>query len=121
MFVFKNNTFHVTRGDIGLITVTVKSDLVKDLSGSDITFGVYRKNELDSDPVIWAQDSFAENSNSVTLNIYANPDDIENPDGNREEYWYEIKIGPANTVLGCDETGPKLFYIYPSGKPVIPI
>ena len=114
MFIFKNNTFHVTRGDSGSITIAYKDG--SNLPHSTLTFGVYRKNELDSDPVIWVEEDLPGDTNSITLDIYANPDKIENPDGDKEEYWYELKLGLLNTVLGYDETGAKLFYLYPSGK-----
>ena len=50
MFKIVNNTFHVTRGDSGVITVKFKDGSVLP-EGSDVTFGVYRKNELDAEPV----------------------------------------------------------------------
>lgn len=114
MFKFQNNTFHVTRGDSGSITIAYKDGA--NLPSSTLTFGVYRKNELDSDPVIWVEDSLPGDTNSYTLNIYTDPNKLENPTNGKEEYWYELKIGPDNTVLGYDETGAKIFYLYPSGK-----
>ena len=41
---------------------------------------------------------------------------MDNPENDRDEYWYELKIGPTNTVLGYDEQGAKIFYLYPTGK-----
>ena len=114
MFKFQNNTFHVTRGDSGSITIAYKNGAT--LPASTLTFGVYRKNELDSDPVIWVEESLTGDLDSYTLNIFTDPNELENPTNGREEYWYELKLGPDNTVLGYDETGAKIFYLYPSGK-----
>lgn len=116
MFKIVNNTFHVTRGDFGTITVKFKDGSVLP-EGSDVTFGVYRKNELDSEPVIWKKKSIPSGATSIDLLIdtYGNSD-IENPENGREEYWYELKIGPVYTALGYDENGPKIFYLYPTGR-----
>ena len=121
MFKIVNNTFHVTRGDSGVITVKFKDGLTLP-EGSDVTFGVYRKNELDTEPVLWALQTISSNKTSVRLIIDSSDTfNMENPENGREEYWYELKIGPDNTVLGYDETGPKIFYLYPSGKIFEPI
>ena len=119
MFKIVNNTFHVTRGDFGVITVKFKDGSTLP-EGSDVTFGVYRKNELDTEPVLWALQTISPNETSVDLYIDGTFN-MENPENGREEYWYELKIGPDNTVLGYDETGPKIFYLYPSGKITEPI
>lgn len=119
MFKIVNNTFHVTRGDSGVITVKFKDGSVLP-EGSDVTFGVYRKNELDAEPVLWELKTISSNETSVDLYI-SNTFDMENPENGREEYWYELKIGPLYTALGYDETGPKIFYLYPSGKITEPI
>ena len=119
MFKIVNNTFHVTRGDSGVITVKFKDGSVLP-EGSDVTFGVYRKNELDAEPVLWELKTIASNKRSIHLYI-SNTFEMENPENGREEYWYELKIGPEFTALGYDETGPKIFYLYPSGKIIEPI
>lgn len=121
MFKIVNNTFHVTRGDFGVITVKFKDGSVLP-EGADVSFGVYRKNELDSEPVIWASQSVSSGETSINLSISSSQTfDMENPENGREEYWYELKIGPEFTVLGYDETGPKIFYLYPSGKAFEPL
>lgn len=121
MFKIVNNTFHVTKGDFGVIKVKYKDDSVLP-EGSDVTFGVYRKNELDAEPVLFVRKPISSGETSVTLFINSdNTFDMENPENGKEEYWYELKIGPDNTVLGYDETGPKIFYLYPSGKGIEPI
>lgn len=119
MFKIVNNTFHVTRGDSGVITVKFKDGSTLP-EGADVTFGVYKKNELDAEPVLWELQTISSNETSIDLYIN-NTFDMENPENGREEYWYELKIGPLYTVLGYDETGPKIFYLYPSGKAFEPI
>lgn len=116
MFKLTNNTFHVTRGDSGYITVEYKDGSTLP-AGSLVTFGVYRKNELDAQPVLWADDELP--SGVTSFNLFVSSDQtfgMENPENGREEYWYELKVGADRTVLGYDETGAKIFYLYPTGQ-----
>jgi hypothetical protein len=32
------------------------------------------------------------------------------------EYWYEIQLNYYQTIVGYDESGPKLFMLYPEGE-----
>lgn len=114
MFKFTNNTFHVTRGDSGSITIAYKDGSV--LPGT-ICFRVYGKEELNSDPIINKEIEIGSGTTSYDLIIESGDTmQMDNPENEREEYWYELKIGPTNTVLGYDETGAKIFYLYPTGK-----
>lgn len=115
MFKFQNNTFHVTRGDRGSFTIAYRdgSNLPE---GATVSFRVYRREELDSDPVIFLDDDIPANAKSFDIEVWANPEKFDNPENDREEYWYELKVGLENTVLGYDETGAKIFYLYPTGK-----
>jgi hypothetical protein len=115
MFKFTNNTFHVTRGDKGSITIAYADGA--ELPGT-ICFRVYEKDGLDSKPIINKEIEIDDNLTSYEL-VLTSEDTykFDNPSGSdKEEYWYELKLGPDNTVLGCDERGPKIFYIYPTGK-----
>ena len=115
MFKFTNNTFHVTRGDSGSITIAYKDGSI--LPSSTILFRVYEKNGFDGDPILEQIGTPAGNTSSFVLDINSEKTmKFANPVGDKDEYWYELKIGPDNTVLGYDETGAKRFYIYPSGK-----
>lgn len=114
MFKFQNNTFHVTRGDSGSITIAYKDGSA--LPGT-ICFRVYGKEELNSDPIINKEIEIESGTTSYDLIIESGDTmKMDNPENEREEYWYELKIGPTNTVLGYDETGAKIFYLYPTGK-----
>ena len=117
MFKFTNNTFHVTRGDSGSITIAYK-DGTNLPAGAPVCFRVYKKDELDSDPVIDKTVSIGNNDTSITIELESEDTTakMENPENGKEEYWYELKVGASNTVLGYDETGAKIFYLYPSGK-----
>ena len=114
MFKFTNNTFHVTRGDSGSITIAYKDGSVLP---NTICFRVYGKDDLNSDPIINKELAIDSGSTSYDLYIYGEDTmQMENPENGKEEYWYELKIGPTNTVLGYDEQGAKIFYLYPTGK-----
>lgn len=116
MFKIVNNTFHVTKGDAGTITIKWKDGSILP-EGSSVIFSVYRKNELDSQPVLWEKKDIPSGVTSIDLYISSyDTDDLENPENGREEYWYELKVGPDYTAIGYDENGPKIFYLYPTGQ-----
>lgn len=115
MFKFTNNTFHVTRGDSGSVTIEYQDG--SNLPASTILFRVYEKDGLDAEPKINIEDNLPGDTNSYILEIPGYETmKLDNPVGEKDEYWYELKIGLENTVLGYDETGAKLFYVYPTGK-----
>jgi hypothetical protein len=115
MFKFKNNAFHVTRGDSGTISIAYEDGSL--LPSSTICFRVYEKDGFDSDPIINIEESLSGNAQFHSLYIDSSQTmKFENPIGDKDEYWYELKLGPDKTVLGYDETGAKIFYVYPTGK-----
>ena len=119
MFKFTNNTFHVTRGDIGSITVKYNNGAVLNNSdiSTDLIFKKYEKDELNASPKVYKTTSVVPKATEVTLILDSDDTNaLPNPENGKEEYWYELKIGPGKTVLGYDETGAKIFYLYPSGK-----
>lgn len=113
MFKFKNNTFHVTRGDTGTIHFSYKDGSV--LPESDLIFKIYEKDALDSNPLLEKKVAINANATSVDLTLYSEETMIGDIENERVEYWYEIKLGPDNTILGYDENKAKIFYLYPSG------
>jgi hypothetical protein len=116
MFKFTNNTFHVTRGDSGSVTISYQDGSVLP-AGATLMFRVYEQNGFDSDPIIDLAQDLEEGLTSYELVIDGEETSkFDNPAGEKEAYWYELKIGPDNTVLGYDETGAKIFYVYPTGK-----
>ena len=115
MFKFTNNTFHVTRGDSGSITIAYQDGSL--LPANTLIFRVYEQNGFDSDPIINIVKNITGNSTTFTIDVDASETiKFDNPDRDKDEYWYELKLGPDNTVLGYDETGAKIFYVYPTGK-----
>lgn len=114
MFKFTNNTFHVTNGDEGSITFSSKDG--SNLTGQ-LVFRIYEKNGFDSQPKYNKEFTLPGDTSSyvLTFNSSDTYDNFENPINGKEEYWYELKIG-GKTVLGYDETGAKIFYLYPTGQ-----
>lgn len=113
MFKFKNNTFYVTRGDGGKITFSYKDG--SNLPNTDFIFRVYEKNGFDSAPLI-NESAPTNGETSVTLELFSEHTSLGSIENEIVEYWYEMKLGPENTILGFDESGAKIFYLYPSGK-----
>lgn len=115
MFKFVNKTFHVTRGDSGTISIAYADG--SSLPASTLCFRVYAKDGFDSDPIINIEESLSGSSHLHTLYVDSSQTmKFENPTTDKDEYWYELKLGPDKTVLGYDETGAKIFYVYPTGK-----
>lgn len=114
MFKFQNNTFHVTRGDRG--SITFSSSDGSNLKGI-LLFRVYRKEELNSQPVLNKEIELDNTAPSYVLNIDSidTLNEFANPENERDEYWYELKVD-EQTILGYDETGAKIFYLYPTGQ-----
>ena len=105
MFKIVNNTFHVTRGDSGVITVKFKDGSTLP-EGADVTFAVYRKNELDAEPVLFVRKPISSGETSVILLINSSDTfDIENPENGREECYKDkfINIFP-NTSNNCNNS-----------------
>lgn len=114
-------TISITRGDALTIPIRIKtsSDPITYHTfsvGDVIDFSVYGKKKLNEPPVI--QKSVEVTEETDTVYILLDPSDTRIGDclNVPVEYWYEIELNNIQTILGYDESGAKLFILYPEGS-----
>ena len=116
MFKIINKTFHVSRGDSGTVNLRLKNTTFR--PEDDVVFKIYEVQGLDSAPIIEVHASVEEESD--TINIELNGEEHTNfGDLGNEivDYWYEIAVNEDRTIIGFDESGAKIFKLYPTGEP----
>ncbi len=113
MFKIVNKTFHVSRGDSGTVNLKLKNTTFR--PEDDVVFRIYEVQGLDSDPIIEVHASVEEESD--TVNISLNGEDTNFGDLGNEilDFWYEIAVNEDRTIIGFDESGAKIFKLYPTG------
>lgn len=120
MFVVNDNlSIFLTRGDIATIEVSAKSNDsdYQFLSGDVVRLRIFEKGHHDS--VVLQKDVTVETETSV-VSIFLSRDDtklgglINKP----LDFWYEIELNPdtmPQTIVGYDNSGPKVFRLFPEG------
>lgn len=126
MFKIEDNNIHLTRGDIATIEIRTKDES----TGEDYKFKtedvvrlkVYEKK--DHSNVVLQKDVKIQEGETTAVDMFLSMEDtkiggiINKP----KEYWYEIELNPetaSQTIIGYDEeTGAKLFVLYPEGGDV---
>ena len=123
MFVIdKDNTIHLTRGDIATIEIRTTKDGEEYIftTGDVVRLKVVEKKNysnvvLQKDVVINGEttvvDMFLDNNDTTIGDV------INKPKG----YWYEVELNPdtaPQTIIGHDEYGAKVFKLYPEGSDV---
>lgn len=118
----EDKSISVTRGDVAHISfganrrdgspyTFVKEDIVR--------FKVIEKNRCDK--VLLKKDvSAQEESTSVLIVLESSETRLGGIINKPVEYWYEIELNPdtprAQTIIGYDKFGPKIFRLYPEGS-----
>lgn len=113
MFKIVNKTFHVSRGDSGTVNLKLKNTTFR--VEDDVVFRIYEVQGLDEAPIIEVHTSVEEESD--TANIFLSGEDTNFGDLGNEivDYWYEIAVNEDRTIIGFDESGAKIFKLYPTG------
>lgn len=116
----KPKTFHVTRGDYGIIEISAKNDDKTDYEfqiNDVIRFGIFEKNDMNK--IIMQKDlTVTEISTKVDFEFNKEDTTIGGIISKPVDYWYEIQLNPNSnpqTIVGYDEDGAKIFRIYPEG------
>lgn len=118
----ETKTISVTRGDAAHISFGanrrdgspykfVKDDIVR--------LKIYEKNYCGK--VVLKKDvSPTEESTSVNIVLDSSETRLCGVISKPVDYWYEISLNPdtprAQTIIGYDESGPKIFRLYPEGR-----
>lgn len=115
-----NDVIHINRGNRLLFDYTI------DNNGSDyvfesediVTFSVYRKLEMDDEPVVNKNFAPEVGTTMVSIDIPNEEMRIGEPINQPEEYWYQIRLN-EDVVSGYNSSGPKKLILYPEGKRIV--
>ena len=115
-----DSSIYLTRGDIAIIEVsanTVDDEEYKFMPGDVLRINVVEKKKCNS--VVLSKDVIV-NSETPTVDIHLERKDTRIGDTIHKprDYWYEIVLNPdtaAQTLVGYDSDGPKVFRLYPEG------
>ena len=124
MFKINGHTILLTRGDECTITLKVRpvdtgsNEEYAFKPGDLIAFGVYSKKGLDSPPLLLKEIAIEENTNIVNISLESSETKLGLMLNKPIEYWYEIQLNYKQTILGYDESGPKVLMLYPEGDDV---
>ena len=125
MFRIDNDmTIHITRGDIGVIEVSMEKDgneLYTFVPGDLVRFRVYPKKHHES--TVLAKDVLID-SETQFVDFVLERDDTKLGEiiNKPATYWYEVELNPdtsPQTFIGYDTNGPKLFMLYPEGGDIV--
>lgn len=122
MFKIDSNTkqISITRGDVASIDVTATNETNGNHIfnvGDIVRFNVIKKKECNC-IVLSKEVVVEEETTSVKINLTSQDTKIGEVINKPVEYWYEIEINPeteCNTIIGYDESGAKIFKLYPEG------
>ena len=122
MFKIANDkTIHLTRGDIANICIGASSASGVEYTfniGDVVRFRVMEKSHCD-DILIQKDITQVETSNTITLSLTKDDTKIGDIINKPVDYWYEIELNPETnpqTLIGYDESGPKILRLYPEGS-----
>ena len=115
MFKIVNKTFHVSRGDSGTINLKLKNTTFR--PEDDVVFKIYEVQGLDAAPIIDVHASVEEESDTVNISLSSEDTTFGDPGNEIVDYWYEIAVNESRTIMGFDESGAKIFKLYPTGEP----
>lgn len=122
MFKIEGHTISLTRGDKCTITLKVspkknneeESDYI--FKPSDIvSFAVYNKKGLNNEPLLKKEIVIVAETNIVDICLSSQDTKIGEMSNKPIEYWYEIQLNYSQTIIGYDESGPKVLILYPEG------
>lgn len=113
MFKIVNKTFHVSRGNSGIVNLTLKSG---NFNTDDIvTLRIYEVQGLDAEPIKTISSVVEFDGQTATLIMDSEDTDFGDLGNEVTDYWYEIKVNEDKTILGFDDSGAKIFKLYPTG------
>ena len=121
MFKIEGTTISLTRGDRCTITLKVhpkESENEEFIfhTGDKVSFGVYGKKELEKPPILFKEILVDEPTNILNICLESSDTKVGPMLNKPIEYWYEIQLNYYQTIVGYDESGPKLFILYPEGE-----
>lgn len=110
----ENQIIEITRGDKATIELECPGYTFKE--EDFIEFRVYKKEELNNDPVLTKRVEISEECEKVYIDLTEEDTRIGEMLNEEAEYWYEIELNNNQTLIGYDRIGPKILILYPEGK-----
>lgn len=112
MFRFVGKNLHITRTESGSVTINSKKGFNV---GDTVELNVYEVEGLDSAPVLAKSVEITEATNQAVIELYSADTDLGEPSNDKTEYWFQIRKNGEKTILGFDDNGAKILYLYPCG------
>ncbi len=112
MFKFIGKNLHITRTESGSITINSKKGFN---IGDTIEFNVYEVDGLDSAPILPKSVKITEETHTAVIELLSADTDLGDPTNETTEYWFQIRKNGEKTILGFDDNGAKILYLYPCG------
>lgn len=120
MFKIEDTTIKITRGDYGIIGVTAEDEDGTDYTfqvDDQVRFAIYEKKNYDN---LILEKVITVTEPTLEVDVEFTPEDtkIGETINKPTDYWYEISLNPdgnTQTIVGYDDTGAKIFRIYPEG------
>jgi hypothetical protein len=116
-----NNTISMTRGDVANLAVTANSDDDSPYTfvpGDIVCLRIMEKNKCNK--VLGRKEvSVTESTQSVIITLEPNDTKFCPVINKPAEYWYEVELNPdtaPQTIIGFDDSGGKIFRLYPEGS-----
>lgn len=120
MFVINEDlSIYLTRGDSAVFSVgaNIGETEYTFKEGDVVRFKVFGKKNCD-DVVLKKDITVSEATSRVQIALYSEETKIGDVISKPTEYWYEVELNPdtyAQTIIGYDENGAKVFKLYPEG------
>lgn len=123
MFVIKSDqSIHLTRGDVAAIEICATNGNEEHVfnEGDVIRLRVFEKKQCNC--VVLQKDVVAkEGDKTAEISLSKSDTKIGGLINKPVEYWYEVELNPdkaPQTIIGYDESGAKVFMLYPEGGDV---
>ena len=123
MFVLnEDNSIYATRGDVVFFVVTAEQDGIKYhfRPGDIVRIKIFGKKDAES---VYLQKDFPVTEICEKVEIFLEEKDTKIGEviSKPKDYWYEVELNPgvyAQTIIGYDEDGPKVFKLFPEGDDI---
>lgn len=120
MFVINEDlSIYLTRGDSAVFSVgaTIGGTEYTFKEGDVVRFKVFGKKDCE-DVALKKDVVVGEATNLVQIALDSDETKIGDVISKPTDYWYEVELNPdtyAQTIIGYDEDGAKIFKLYPEG------
>ena len=80
---------------------------------------MYNAKGFNSDPLLFKEVEVSEQTEEVYIILSSDETKVGEMSNKVIKYWYEIQLNHNQTIIGYDDSGPKLLYLYPEGVDII--